>query len=69
MIELAEQISDLETWQEGKGLIVYGAENTFCSGSDLNAVKAITYPQVCNCILVFCFFNTYPDIRSDTQVQ
>ncbi|XP_018422017.1 PREDICTED: ethylmalonyl-CoA decarboxylase [Nanorana parkeri] len=45
MIELAERIHDLENWQDGKGLIVYGAENTFCSGSDLNAVKAITNRQ------------------------
>ncbi|KAM8947244.1 ethylmalonyl-CoA decarboxylase [Pelodytes ibericus] len=45
MIQLEEQITDLESWQDGKGLIVYGAENTFCSGSDLNAVKAISNPQ------------------------
>ncbi|KAE8602388.1 hypothetical protein XENTR_v10013971 [Xenopus tropicalis] len=45
MIELEERISDLENWKNGKGLIVYGAENTFCSGSDLNAVKAISNPQ------------------------
>ncbi|KAG8447684.1 hypothetical protein GDO86_014985 [Hymenochirus boettgeri] len=45
MIELEERISDLESWHDGKGLIVYGAENTFCSGSDLNAVKAISTPQ------------------------
>ncbi|XP_053317163.1 ethylmalonyl-CoA decarboxylase isoform X2 [Spea bombifrons] len=45
MIQLEERISDLENWQLGKGLIVYGAENTFCSGSDLNAVKAISNPQ------------------------
>ncbi|KAM4771456.1 ethylmalonyl-CoA decarboxylase [Rhinophrynus dorsalis] len=45
MIELEERIRDLEGWQDGKGLIVYGAGNTFCSGSDLNAVKAISNPQ------------------------
>ncbi|XP_075453383.1 ethylmalonyl-CoA decarboxylase isoform X2 [Ascaphus truei] len=45
MIQLAERISELESWQVGKGLIVYGAEKTFCSGSDLNAVKAISSPQ------------------------
>ncbi|XP_072264973.1 ethylmalonyl-CoA decarboxylase isoform X2 [Pyxicephalus adspersus] len=45
MMELEERISDLENWQEGKGLIVYGAKNTFCSGSDLNAVKAISNPK------------------------
>ncbi|KAM9316977.1 ethylmalonyl-CoA decarboxylase [Gastrophryne carolinensis] len=45
MTELAERIGDLESWEEGKGLILYGAENTFCSGSDLKAVKAISNPQ------------------------
>ncbi|XP_075059136.1 ethylmalonyl-CoA decarboxylase isoform X2 [Mixophyes fleayi] len=45
MIELSDRISDLENWEEGKGLIVHGAQNTFCSGSDLNAVKAISNPQ------------------------
>ncbi|XP_075720373.1 ethylmalonyl-CoA decarboxylase [Rhinoderma darwinii] len=45
MLELEERISDLENWNEGKGLIVYGAENTFCSGGDLNTVKAISNPK------------------------
>lgn len=45
MFELAERIIDLENWNEGKGLIVYGAEGTFCSGADLNAVKAISNPK------------------------
>ncbi|NXD06419.1 ECHD1 decarboxylase, partial [Nothocercus nigrocapillus] len=42
MIELQEKVTDLENWKDGKGLIVCGAGNTFCSGSDLNAVKAIS---------------------------
>ncbi|NXE49251.1 ECHD1 decarboxylase, partial [Casuarius casuarius] len=42
MLELQERVTELETWKEGKGLIVYGAGNTFCSGSDLNAVKAMS---------------------------
>lgn len=46
MIELEERVSELETWTEGKGLIVRGAAGTFCSGSDLNAVRAISNPQV-----------------------
>lgn len=45
MFELAERVIDLEKWNEGKGLIVYGAEDTFCSGADLNAVKAISNPK------------------------
>ncbi|XP_076827700.1 ethylmalonyl-CoA decarboxylase [Brachyhypopomus gauderio] len=45
MLELEERVCELETWTEGKGLIVKGAAGTFCSGSDLNAVRAIANPQ------------------------
>ncbi|KAI4904064.1 hypothetical protein NFI96_033890 [Prochilodus magdalenae] len=45
MLELEKRVSELETWTEGKGLIVQGAAGTFCSGSDLNAVRAISNPQ------------------------
>ncbi|NXU84571.1 ECHD1 decarboxylase, partial [Xiphorhynchus elegans] len=41
MIELQERVTELENWKDGKGLIVYGAGNTFCSGSDLNTAKEI----------------------------
>lgn len=46
MVELEEKVSQLESWTDGKGLIVQGAAGTFCSGSDLNAVRAISNPQV-----------------------
>ncbi|NXS66521.1 ECHD1 decarboxylase, partial [Pandion haliaetus] len=45
MLELQERVNELENWKDGKGLIIYGAGNTFCSGSDLNAVKAILNSQ------------------------
>ncbi|XP_046888980.1 ethylmalonyl-CoA decarboxylase isoform X4 [Hypomesus transpacificus] len=45
MLELEERVTQLEGWMEGKGVIVQGAAGTFCSGSDLNAVKAISNPQ------------------------
>ncbi|XP_044532878.1 ethylmalonyl-CoA decarboxylase isoform X2 [Gracilinanus agilis] len=45
MLQLLERVIELENWKEGKGLIVRGAKNTFCSGSDLNAVKALATPQ------------------------
>ncbi|XP_063185727.1 ethylmalonyl-CoA decarboxylase isoform X1 [Chroicocephalus ridibundus] len=45
MLELQERVTELENWKDGKGLIIYGAGNTFCSGSDLNAVKAISSSQ------------------------
>ncbi|KAI1240963.1 Ethylmalonyl-CoA decarboxylase, partial [Lamprotornis superbus] len=37
MVELQEKVTELENWKDGKGLIIHGAGNTFCSGSDLNA--------------------------------
>ncbi|XP_036105171.1 ethylmalonyl-CoA decarboxylase isoform X3 [Molossus molossus] len=45
MLQLLEKVTELENWTEGKGLIVHGAKNTFCSGSDLNAVKALATPE------------------------
>ncbi|XP_012516309.1 PREDICTED: ethylmalonyl-CoA decarboxylase isoform X1 [Propithecus coquereli] len=45
MLQLLERVIELENWTEGKGLIVRGAKNTFSSGSDLNAVKALGTPE------------------------
>ncbi|XP_077062930.1 ethylmalonyl-CoA decarboxylase isoform X1 [Siphateles boraxobius] len=45
MLELEQRVHDLETWTEGKAVIVKGAAGNFCSGSDLNAVRAIANPQ------------------------
>ncbi|NWT13201.1 ECHD1 decarboxylase, partial [Vireo altiloquus] len=45
MVELQEKVTELENWKDGKGLIIHGAGNTFCSGSDLNAVKEISNSQ------------------------
>lgn len=45
MLQLLEKVIELENWKEGKGVIVRGAKNTFCSGSDLNAVKALGTPE------------------------
>lgn len=45
MVELQEKVAELENWKNGKGLIVCGAANTFCSGSDLNAVIVLSRPQ------------------------
>nr|XP_033793310.1 ethylmalonyl-CoA decarboxylase [Geotrypetes seraphini]XP_033793311.1 ethylmalonyl-CoA decarboxylase [Geotrypetes seraphini]XP_033793312.1 ethylmalonyl-CoA decarboxylase [Geotrypetes seraphini]XP_033793313.1 ethylmalonyl-CoA decarboxylase [Geotrypetes seraphini]XP_033793314.1 ethylmalonyl-CoA decarboxylase [Geotrypetes seraphini]XP_033793315.1 ethylmalonyl-CoA decarboxylase [Geotrypetes seraphini]XP_033793316.1 ethylmalonyl-CoA decarboxylase [Geotrypetes seraphini]XP_033793317.1 ethylmalon len=41
MIELQDRVKELEDWTEGRGLVVHGARNTFCSGSDLKAIKAM----------------------------
>ncbi|XP_072317345.1 ethylmalonyl-CoA decarboxylase [Eucyclogobius newberryi] len=45
MVDLEEGVAELENWADGKGLIVHGAAGTFCSGSDLNVVRAISNPQ------------------------
>lgn len=45
MVDLEARVTELENWSDGKGLIVHGAAGTFCSGSDLNAVRAIANPQ------------------------
>uniref|UniRef100_A0A8C8DK32 Ethylmalonyl-CoA decarboxylase n=1 Tax=Oryzias sinensis TaxID=183150 RepID=A0A8C8DK32_9TELE len=41
MVDLEEKVTQLENWTDGKGVIVQGAAQTFCSGSDLNAVRAM----------------------------
>ncbi|CAD7682410.1 unnamed protein product [Nyctereutes procyonoides] len=41
----AFSVIELENWTEGKGLIACAAKNTFSSGSDLNAVKALATPK------------------------
>ncbi|KAM4736054.1 ethylmalonyl-CoA decarboxylase isoform 1-T2 [Anableps anableps] len=45
MVDLEERVRQLENWTEGKGLIVQGSAETFCSGADLNAVQALSNPQ------------------------
>ncbi|XP_068087588.1 ethylmalonyl-CoA decarboxylase-like isoform X2 [Hyperolius riggenbachi] len=45
IIALEEWISDLEKWEQGKGLIIYGSENTFSSGRDFNLAKILANPQ------------------------
>ena len=42
-------VEELETWTDGVGLILRGAENeanTFCSGGDLNTVHKIKGPEM-----------------------
>lgn len=45
MVELADHVTTLEEWTEGKGVIVTGADNTFCSGGDLRTMAAILNPR------------------------
>uniref|UniRef100_UPI00398F6FB8 ethylmalonyl-CoA decarboxylase isoform X1 n=1 Tax=Pristiophorus japonicus TaxID=55135 RepID=UPI00398F6FB8 len=45
MLDFRDRVEELEHWTNGKGLILRGADSTFCSGSDLRAVKAISNPE------------------------
>ncbi|NXN54782.1 ECHD1 decarboxylase, partial [Rynchops niger] len=56
MLELQERVTELENWKDGKGLIIHGTGNTFCSGSDLNAVKAISNSQASEDGMNMCMF-------------
>ncbi|XP_030052725.1 ethylmalonyl-CoA decarboxylase [Microcaecilia unicolor] len=40
-LELDDRLNELEEWTAGKGLIVRGANNTFCSGTDLNSITVM----------------------------
>lgn len=42
MVDLRNCIEELERWQEGKGVIIYGAGKNFCSGGDLDFAKQIS---------------------------
>ncbi|CAL4182720.1 unnamed protein product [Meganyctiphanes norvegica] len=44
MVEFADIVEDLKLWESGKGLILRGSGDTFCSGGDLNTVKNINNP-------------------------
>lgn len=46
MLELEKVVSDLEQWPEGKAVIVYGEQDAFCSGGDLDFVRRIATPEL-----------------------
>lgn len=41
MVDLRDCIDELKLWQEGKGMILYGAGKNFCSGGDLDFAKQL----------------------------
>ncbi|KAG8510874.1 Ethylmalonyl-CoA decarboxylase [Galemys pyrenaicus] len=67
MLQLLEKVNELENWTEGKGLIVHGAKNTFSSGSDLNAVKALGTPEASRALGGGAEFTTACDFRLMTK--
>lgn len=46
MVELEKIVTELEKWDGGKGVIVYGQGDAFCSGGDLDFVKRIASPEL-----------------------
>ncbi|XP_063416014.1 ethylmalonyl-CoA decarboxylase-like [Mytilus trossulus] len=45
MCELNDIINELQSWQTGKGLILRGENQTFCSGGDLDTFQNILSPE------------------------
>ena len=45
MCELNDIINELQLWQTGKGLILRGENQTFCSGGDLDTFQNILSPE------------------------
>jgi len=48
MVDLADAVEELETWEDGVGLVLMGAANesrVFCSGGDLKTVEKISGPE------------------------
>lgn len=39
MVQMRDCIEDLEKWEEGKAVILYGKGNNFCSGADLDFAR------------------------------
>ncbi|XP_060072268.1 ethylmalonyl-CoA decarboxylase-like [Ylistrum balloti] len=41
MLDFRNVVEELETWDDGKGVILTGSQRTFCSGGDLTTVQNI----------------------------
>ena len=44
MCQLEEAVWELERWQPGRGLLLHSAGDIFCSGGDLDTVRALCRP-------------------------
>lgn len=45
MVDLEAAVGQIEKWESGKGLFIYGSDNNFCSGGDLNFAKQSGSPD------------------------
>ena len=41
MLQLEETVTELEQWKQGRGVILRGAQEAFCSGGDLTLMKSM----------------------------
>ncbi|KAH6922289.1 hypothetical protein HPB50_012068 [Hyalomma asiaticum] len=46
MLQLHDVVRELQSWKEGKGLVFYGGNGIFCSGGDLDMMKALNTPEL-----------------------
>ncbi|KAH7974948.1 hypothetical protein HPB49_021954 [Dermacentor silvarum] len=46
MLQLHDIVTELRSWKEGKGLVFYGGDGIFCSGGDLDMMKALNTPEL-----------------------
>lgn len=46
MLDLRSVVTELESWEMGKGVILVGSQGTFCSGGDLSTVQKILTPEL-----------------------
>ncbi|KAF2357185.1 Crotonase superfamily [Trinorchestia longiramus] len=45
MVQLADAVTELENWREGRGLVLRSEGDFFCSGGDLTTVESINNPS------------------------
>lgn len=45
MVDFEKIVNDLQNWKIGKAVLLYGANEIFCSGGDLNFVRQSLDPQ------------------------
>ena len=52
MVELSDAVKELEEWKEGCGVILHGADHTFCSGGDISTLKTDPSTGAKQCIFM-----------------
>lgn len=45
ILDFEKIVNDLRTWNRGKAVLIYGAGDLFCSGSDLNYLRNEKLPE------------------------